>query len=121
MSYVPLLFVTILLLVVAIGIIMLVLVYQKKQLQYLNEKHQLQASFEKRNTRKQAGDTGTNHEKYIAGSARQHWPGTKPCKVEYKHHLLQRNQTGAAGKGKVPIGTGGKSHTGPPRFIQKPA
>jgi len=43
----PILLVTVLLLVVATGIIMLVLVYQKKQLQYINEKEQLKASFEK--------------------------------------------------------------------------
>ncbi|WP_170971201.1 sensor histidine kinase [Ilyomonas limi] len=43
----PIILVSFLLLVVAIGIIMLVLLYQKKQLQYINEKEQLKASFEK--------------------------------------------------------------------------
>jgi two-component system NarL family sensor kinase len=43
----PIILITALLLTVAIGIIMLVLVYQKKQLQYLNEKEQMKASFEK--------------------------------------------------------------------------
>lgn len=39
--------ITLFLLIVAIGIIMLVLVYQKKQLQYLREKEQLKVAFEK--------------------------------------------------------------------------
>ena len=43
----PILLISILLLIVATGIIMLVLVYQKKQLQYINEKEQLKASFER--------------------------------------------------------------------------
>ena len=47
MSYTPILLITILLLVVAIGIIMLVLVYQKKQLQYIKDKEQLKANFQK--------------------------------------------------------------------------
>ena len=47
MNYMPLLLVTILLLVVATGIIMLVLIYQKKQLQYLNEKEKMKVMFEK--------------------------------------------------------------------------
>ena len=47
MFYAPILFVTLLFIVVATGIIMLVLVYQKKQLQYLNDKEQLKVNFEK--------------------------------------------------------------------------
>ena len=43
----PILIITLFLLIVAIGIIMLVLVYQKKQLQYLSEKEQLKVTFEK--------------------------------------------------------------------------
>ena len=43
----PIILITVLLIIVAIGIIMLVLVYQKRQLQYLSEKEQLKASFEK--------------------------------------------------------------------------
>src|SRR5450432_3144896 len=39
--------ITVFLLIVAIGIIMLVLVYQKKQLQYLRDKEQLRVTFEK--------------------------------------------------------------------------
>src|SRR3984885_1089355 len=39
--------ITALLLIVAIGIIMLVLVYQKKQVQYFREKEQLKVTFEK--------------------------------------------------------------------------
>ncbi|HVZ96642.1 MAG TPA: hypothetical protein VG847_07190, partial [Chitinophagaceae bacterium] len=41
------LIITIFLVAVATGIIFLVLVYQKKQLQYINEKKQLQAAYEK--------------------------------------------------------------------------
>src|SRR3954451_17379772 len=43
----PILIITLFLLIVAIGIIMLVLVYQKKQLQYLREEEQLKVAFEK--------------------------------------------------------------------------
>src|SRR5215216_148874 len=43
----PIIIITLFLLIVAIGIIMLVLVYQKKQLQYLREKEQLKVTFEK--------------------------------------------------------------------------
>ena len=39
--------VTMFLIIVSTGIIMLVLVYQKKQLQYLREKEQLKVTFEK--------------------------------------------------------------------------
>lgn len=47
MSYTSILFVTILLFVVATGIIFLVLIYQKKQLQYIGEKEQMKARYEK--------------------------------------------------------------------------
>ena len=47
MSYVSILFLTALLVVLATGIIVLVLIYQKKQLQYLNEKDQMKARFDK--------------------------------------------------------------------------
>ncbi len=47
MSYVSILFITILLFVVATGIIFLVLVYQKKQLQYTSDKEQMKARYEK--------------------------------------------------------------------------
>lgn len=43
----PIFLITIFLLIVATGIIMLVLVYQKKQLQYLREKEQLKVIYEK--------------------------------------------------------------------------
>jgi len=44
---IPFLLVTAFLLIVAVGIIMLVLVYQKRQLQYLGEKEQLKVTYEK--------------------------------------------------------------------------
>ncbi len=44
---IPLMLVTVLSMIVATGIIVLVFVYQKKQLQYLNEKEQLKANFDK--------------------------------------------------------------------------
>ncbi len=47
MSYTSILFLTVLLFVIAVGIIFLVLVYQKKQLQYLNERGQMKAQYEK--------------------------------------------------------------------------
>ncbi len=47
MGATPIFIITLFLLIVAIGIIMLVLVYQKKQLQYLREKEQLKVTFEK--------------------------------------------------------------------------
>jgi two-component system, NarL family, sensor kinase len=43
----PIFIITIFLLIVATGIIMLVLIYQKKQVQYLNEKEQLKVAFDK--------------------------------------------------------------------------
>ncbi len=43
----PVVLITVLLLVVAAGIVVLVLVYQKKQLQYINERAQMKASFDK--------------------------------------------------------------------------
>jgi signal transduction histidine kinase len=43
----PIILVTILLFIVAIGIIVLVLIYQKKQVHYLSEKKQLKADYEK--------------------------------------------------------------------------
>lgn len=43
----PIFIITMFLIIVATGIIMLVLVYQKKQLQYLREKEQLKVSFDK--------------------------------------------------------------------------
>lgn len=43
----PIYVITFFLLIVAIGIIMLVLLHQKKQLQYINEKEQLKATFDK--------------------------------------------------------------------------
>ncbi len=47
MDSTPIYIITFFLLIVAIGIIMLVLLYQKKQLQYLREKEQLKVNFEK--------------------------------------------------------------------------
>lgn len=44
---IPIFIITAFLVIVAIGIIVLVLVYQKRQLQYIGEKKQLKASFEK--------------------------------------------------------------------------
>ena len=46
-NLIPFFLITFLLLIVAIGIIFLVLVYQKKQLQYLRDKEQLKVLFEK--------------------------------------------------------------------------
>ena len=46
-SVTQIIIITLFLSIVAIGIIMLVLVYQKKQLQYLSEKEQLKVTFEK--------------------------------------------------------------------------
>jgi len=43
----PIILITVVFFIVAIGLIVFVLVYQKKQLQYINERTQLKASFEK--------------------------------------------------------------------------
>ena len=44
---IPIILVSVLLFIVASGIIVFILVYQKKQLQYLGEKKQLKADYEK--------------------------------------------------------------------------
>ncbi len=46
-TFTPILLVTVLLLIVASGIIMLVLIYQKKQIQFLKDKDQMKAAYEK--------------------------------------------------------------------------
>ena len=63
------------LLIVAVGIILLVFIYQKKTDPLCKGKRAAQNRFRKTDPREQAGDTGTDLQKYFTGDSRQYRPG----------------------------------------------